>query len=439
MLEDSLKPDMTVTTFVTPTLAATATWCAVAFYLANPLAALVLLLMTAISAYLLTQSRDTLSAVGMSCVGAFFFWIVLSVFWAPDSRPAWAAVALFAAVLPAAWLGMACAGQIPAVLRRPVALAFMLALAVGSWIALEEALTNHVLRRSLNTYVPLTRPRSILSRAESGWILELYSFVTNKSVAALVLLMWPALLIRRTLLRRSMDRWLCWATVAALAYAVWRSDHETSKLAMVVSGLVFIIALWSHQTAFRLVAFGWIAATILVLPAALLILKVDAHKSEQVQYSGRHRLVIWGHTAERVLKKPIVGYGIAATRVVDETEMPQSKPKLPGTEIPVGTNVHSHNMFLQVWHELGGVGALLMMLAGVPVLAWLRSRSSEAAPYHLAGFTAAVCIASLSWSLVAVWFIASFGLTAAWIRFADVVATAPEKQRQPMSPDKAWV
>jgi O-antigen ligase len=415
------------------------TWCAISFYVANPLAAPLLLIAIAAVAFLFTQTRDQLSFSALALPAALVVWMLLSVLWTPERRPAFAAIALYTAVVPATLVAIVCAGHIPAALRRPVALAFVVAVAVAAWVSLEEMLTDHFLRRALNTYIPLTRPRSVVARTDNGWILALHSFVTNKNVAALMFMFWPALLISRVLTGRPVEKGLRIATVVALAIAVKLSDHESSKLALVVSALVFLIALWSRRIAFGLVAFGWIAATLLIVPASLTAYKFGAYKIEQIQDSGRHRLVIWGQTSERILKKPLLGYGLASTRVIDETAEAPAKALIPGTNIPSGTNVHSHNMFLQVWHEIGAIGALLMMLAGLPVLGWLRTRSDHAAPYLLAAFTTAVCIASFSWSLVAVWYVASFGFMAAWARFADVAARSLSKRDQPSVPDKAWV
>jgi O-antigen ligase len=129
--------------------------------------------------------------------------------------------------------------------------------------------------------------------------------------------------------------------------------------------------------------------------------------------------VIWGSTSLRVLEKPLLGHGLASTRVLDEMARPL-QGKLAGTDISDGTNMHAHNVFLQAWYETGAIGGVLLFLAGLPVLGWLRARSDRTAPYLFAAFAASVVVASLSWSLVASWYIATFGLVAVWCRFADL-------------------
>lgn len=401
---------------------AIATVCAVGFYFANPLASLVLLFAFTAGTVYWARGQDRLPRSAIALSAALLIWMAASVLWSPATRPAASAVALYGAVITATLWALIRVEHVPHVIRRDMALGFVLAIALAAWLSLEEMLSDHLLRRALNSYLPLSRPHSIVARTESGWILSMHGYIVNKNVAALVFMMWPALLISRFLLNAPRERWLRWTTVAIAVIAVMLSSHESSKLAILVSSLVFVVACWNRRVAFAIVAFGWIAVTLLIVPAALASYRLGVYKVEQIQFSGRHRLVLWGQTSERVLLKPLLGYGLASTRLVDEMSEPAFKSTIPDTDIPNGLNVHSHNIFLQAWHEIGGVGAILLMLIGVPVLGWLKTRSPQTAPYLLATFTTAVCLASLSWSFVAVWFIASFGYVAVWSHLADTVA-----------------
>jgi O-antigen ligase len=292
---------------------------------------------------------------------------------------------------------------------------------VGIWLLFEEHLTGLYLRRLVNQVVPLTRAQSIELRGDSGWIVALVKHASNKNTAAAMILTWPWLLVSATLARRPWQQVLRYGTAAALVTAILLSDHETSKVAIVASVIVFLLATLSRQLAFALVAVAWFAATLVIVPAAMFAYGSGAHLIEAVQYSGRHRLVIWGVTAERALDRPLRGHGLASTRVIDEMTPPEQRRPVPGTNIPQGTNMHSHNVFLQTWHETGMPGALLLFLAGLPVLAWLAARPATTARYLYAGFIAALVLASLSWSLVASWYIATFALAAIWMLIADVV------------------
>lgn len=119
-----------------------------------------------------------------------------------------------------------------------------------------------------------------------------------------------------------------------------------------------------------------------------------------------HRVVIWNFAHERWLERPTVGWGLASARHVpggdgyadfitpcgrDVTALHDGRPNLPQL-LPL----HTHNAAVQVWLELGGLGAL--------ALAWLivilscrgynmaRDRAGMAAT---AGLSAAVFVVAM--------------------------------------------
>jgi O-antigen ligase len=74
---------------------------------------------------------------------------------------------------------------------------------------------------------------------------------------------------------------------------------------------------------------------------------------------------------------------------------------------------HAHNVFLQIWLELGGIGALLFCVLGIAVLWQLQFWPSlvEAGAYGL--FAAVAAIGLSGFDLWQTWLIASLAL--AWI------------------------
>lgn len=114
------------------------------------------------------------------------------------------------------------------------------------------------------------------------------------------------------------------------------------------------------------------------------------------------------------MSNPFLGAGLAATRYIDEVAKSRnpSRPDVATGAIPDGLNQHSHNIFLQTWHELGAIGAGILALLGFSLVAVIGRMTPTTQPFALATMTAAIAIASLSWSLISVWFMASLGLTA---------------------------
>lgn len=73
---------------------------------------------------------------------------------------------------------------------------------------------------------------------------------------------------------------------------------------------------------------------------------------------------------------------------------------------------HTHNVYLQTWYELGFVGAILMLAAGLSTLLAASRVPDPQRPFVLA--TASVFMAEIgsSWEIWQRWFAALFVLTA---------------------------
>ena len=77
--------------------------------------------------------------------------------------------------------------------------------------------------------------------------------------------------------------------------------------------------------------------------------------ADAIKGSAGHRLLIWSFVGERIAERPLLGWGLDASRAI-----PGGKEEIrPGlTRLPL----HPHNAALQVWLELGMPGALLAAL-----------------------------------------------------------------------------
>ena len=77
-----------------------------------------------------------------------------------------------------------------------------------------------------------------------------------------------------------------------------------------------------------------------------------------------------------------------------------------------------------MWYEGGAIGALLLLLAGLPVTAWILRTSVSVRPWLAGGLVASVFAASISYSLLSTWFISSFAITVMFCRFIHDHAAA---------------
>jgi O-antigen ligase len=291
---------------------------------------------------------------------------------------------------------------------RAMAIGLWGGLAVSGTILLVEVLTQQWGFRQLMTYVPSLRPNPRDMDLQAGQIVNLQPYLLNRSMTVLALLFWPVALTVKGLDLPARHYAAALAGLSPVAGAILLSGHATSKIALVGGSLVFILAMISSRLAGRVAAVLWIVATLLVVPITAYAYKSELYRAPWLVFSAKHRIVIWGYTAEQVAKAPLLGAGMEATRPLNDP----NAPRVPGTSIPVTVGAHSHNAYLQAWYETGAVGVVFLLGIGLLLLRVVARAADDAGPYLLAAFATAALLAASSFTLWAPWFAASFGFTA---------------------------
>ena len=212
----------------------------------------------------------------------------------------------------------------------------------------------------------------------------------------LALLAWPALLYLR--IRTP------WA-VFVLSFAILVSSvllRQASPAAGFLAGGVaaWLVGTWGKRGAW--VVGGLLALQVLLTPwlvhsaeqAGLL-----ARMRDVLPASWEARLVIWPYVAERVLEHPGLGWGLDASRTI-------------GGPVPL----HPHNASLQIWLELGAVGAALIALLWAWIfvgLGQVLERDKAGAAACAGAASAYFTIGALSYGAWQEWWLALAALTAA--------------------------
>ena len=133
------------------------------------------------------------------------------------------------------------------------------------------------------------------------------------------------------------------------------------------------------------------AASVMLAPIVGLVSGwVPERVLARLPLSWDHRLRMWDYTLGRILERPIRGHGLDASRAMQDGFTTRI-----GVDIPY-ISLHPHNVGLQVWLELGVVGALFgafALLAMRPALLRLAGRSRMRAA-ALAGLVAGAAAAS---------------------------------------------
>ncbi|MBL8645211.1 MAG: O-antigen ligase family protein [Rhodospirillaceae bacterium] len=197
--------------------------------------------------------------------------------------------------------------------------------------------------------------------------------------------------------------------LAGLA-ACTRLPQTTSALGF-VAAIVAVVLVYARPRLFLgLMLAGLGVALLAAGPAARAIPDPNtlSTATNQLELGAQHRLGIWRYVADLSAEAPVIGHGYNSARYFAARQ-----DKLEGLGLPA-LPTHPHNVPLQIWLELGGVGALL---AAVAVFGfWRGLQPVLARPLHaalVAGLIApAGMIAGFSFSVWSYWWLAALGFAA---------------------------
>jgi len=235
----------------------------------------------------------------------------------------------------------------------------------------------------------------------------------NRGSTVCVMLMWVAALGQVRFGRP----WRAVGLVLVLLLGVTFTHDLAAKLAIVGGAGVWAAARLSPRFAAAGLA-ALILAVMLLAPLAALHMP-PPRQSIYISWlprSGHHRMTIWSFTAQRIAEKPLLGWGMDSSRAIpgakDEIYLIDRAGKLFNESM---LPLHPHNGPLQIWLELGGIGASLMALF---LLTLPYSLARGSAPPTVKAFGAAMLfggflIASVSYGVWQSWWLSTVWLAVA--------------------------
>lgn len=212
---------------------------------------------------------------------------------------------------------------------------------------------------------------------------------------------------------------------AAMAATVILLDATGGKAALAVAvPIAALVYLWPRGVGRIMAALS--VAAILTAPLTLpslagspgLFAAVDNFKE-----SAGHRLLIWRFAGDRIAERPLLGWGLDASRAVPggNVEARPGEKFLP---------LHPHDSALQAWLELGAPGALLLAL----FVGWLWLSLAEAPWPRLyraaagGSLTVVSAVAAAGWGIWQEWWLGTLALALFGVMVmarADLHKTAP--------------
>ena len=289
---------------------------------------------------------------------ALLGWCLVSALWAGESaRGVETALSLAALVVLGAMAARAVAEDDPANIRR-MGLALVGGLALMIALLAFDHATDNLLRRAVRGFPP-TSP--------------FLGFGLKPAVSVLALLLPLVLAVRVVPLVLRLA-----VVVAGLVVALWLPG-DSAKLAVMLG----LVAAGAAYVAPRLVARGGAAALAALFVAAPLLFGAGLARLADLSAlppSAAHRVLIWDFAVQRIAERPVLGWGMEASRSIPGGDTNFDAATLTRFGLVSAEErawfaspnakrlpLHTHNAALQVWLELGLIGALLAAMVSTAV------------------------------------------------------------------------
>jgi len=324
---------------------------------------------------------------GYLAVLVALIWAAGSTVWSPYRHEPWGSAAIKLVAEAGFYFAVVCAA------RRADSATRTLALRVLAWgtaalglVMVVEALTGAALYLTLRDLMadPIRPDLGRKNAAQALFVLALF---------------WPAATLAAA---RTVQAW--WLAVPMLAGLVVGSvllGYDAPIIALVASvaaGLaVWRWPIWAPRV------LGALAATyFLFMPAVMWALEATgafATLKADVPLSWSQRLGYWGHATGWIADHPLRGWGLDASRMFS-----------PGIQL------HPHDAALQIWLELGLIGAMAAAVFWAALFVRMsRPARDPAVAAGVASGVAYLVFAAVSFGVWQEWWLALGGLTAAGV------------------------
>jgi O-antigen ligase len=238
------------------------------------------------------------------------------------------------------------------------------------------------------------------------------SYIFNRPTLTVLILTLPLLVWLSNHMRHG---WACGLAVVLIAGGTaLYSDSGAANLGLFVACLALVAAWLSPRLTGRLMAaslaialaaapvFGTISDR--MIPASVHEYLVDGHSRERVD--------VWLSFGAAIREHPILGAGFGVSPRMADTAVAREVPEERRAMLAVG---HPHNIAVQIWTELGVVGAALALVIVLLVLRSIRHQPHLIMCASLALMAGAAAVALVGHGAWQGWWAASLGASITWM------------------------
>ena len=218
----------------------------------------------------------------------------------------------------------------------------------------------------------------------------------NRGATALSLISWPVV----AFLWSRGSGWKALLVPVVLGALSLFLESAAATLGFLV-GVATVLMVVCHRRIGRLVTLAACVVAFIALPLAMQEMHNHGwHRADWLSQSEQHRVEIWNFSLERIVEKPVFGWGFDESRHVAEKFF--GADELSRSLVPL----HPHNGPLQVLLELGSVGGVIALVFLWLVANRLDNLPSRARECSQALFVAILAIGSVAFGQWQNWWIA---------------------------------
>ena len=238
------------------------------------------------------------------------------------------------------------------------------------------------------------------------------AYASNRPVVLLVLFLWPAALA----LSGIKGERAAWLLALLVLVCTLTTESQSAQLATLGAIIVFGLATQFPRLTLWMVGVGGVAL-ILGLPITLAYFQFTPAEGDfSLPLTVVARLELWEFVAGKIMEQPLLGYGLEAGRFLRLDDMTHRYFGGPLMH-------HPHNAILQIWFEMGLLGALVAALGWAVLVRQIGGMLPHDRAYLLAALTCVLIVGTVSHGLWQTWWLSALMVVPFF--FAIVLADDP--------------
>lgn len=274
---------------------------------------------------------------------------------------------------------------------------------------------------------------------QGGKLYYIKHHTANWGVATANILLWPMVAVANLVFGGYVRKAAVATLIILVGILTYTSDHQSSQIGFPLAAALVALAHYHARSVVVLLIVGCASVFAFIVPASQFAFHtLDLDRASWVHPSLQARFVIWGVTADHVHNAPILGIGAKSTRQWGEqNKVPTVKED--GRVYPLTTDAHAHNNYLQIWFELGAVGAALLAIASISLLNGISKLHPDVVPFAVGMAVIVLIISFVSWSVWNSWLSAVYALGIACVHQANKIALADASTGARASFARIWM